>query len=101
MNTAALARAQALAGDEAAALATMQRLQGGSFHYVPPFDVATVEAALGCADDAFAHLAQACDEGSSWLRFAAIDPRLRPLRADPRFPPLLARLGLDRPLARG
>jgi len=56
MDRLALARAQALAGDHAAAAATMASVVGRSEQFVSGYDRAAVYAALGRTDDAFAAL---------------------------------------------
>jgi hypothetical protein len=47
---------------------------------------------LGEADTAFAWLERAFDERSNWLVWLRLDPRWRPLHADPRFAERVARL---------
>ncbi len=57
--------------------------------------VAMIHASLGNKDEAFAWLDRAYenhDEGIGWIR---VDPRLQPLRSDPRYADLLRRIGLS------
>ena len=62
--------------------------------YVPPYPVAVIQAALGRPDEAFASLEKAYNERDSWLDYLSVDPRLSPLRSDPRYSALLRRLNL-------
>jgi TolB-like protein len=62
--------------------------------YVSPYNIATVYAALGDRDQAFAWLEKAY-EGRSWyITFLRVDPDLDSLRSDPRFRALMQRVGL-------
>jgi TolB-like protein/Tfp pilus assembly protein PilF len=81
-----LAHAQAMAGDRRAARATLRRIEDAD----PPnqrfaYERALVHAALGDSDRAFECLDAASRHRSGWLAYAAVEPRLDPLRADPRF----------------
>lgn len=58
------------------------------------FFIALVHAGLGEADEAFTWLGQAIDERSGSVRYLQVDARLAALRRDPRFPVLVARVGL-------
>jgi hypothetical protein len=57
--------------------------------------VATVHAALGDANESFRWLDAAFAERSPWIGYMRVDPRLAPLRSDPRFSVLLTRAKLD------
>ena len=61
--------------------------------YVSPYDIALIHAALGQIDEAFAWLDKAYDQCVEWMIYTNVDPRLDPLRTDPRFSTLLQRLG--------
>ncbi len=90
---AALARSYALAGKP---LET-RRILGGllsSPRPVSPFFIALVYTALGEKDDAFNWLDSAVVKRSGSVRYLKIEPRLDPLRSDPRFDGLLRRVGL-------
>jgi tetratricopeptide (TPR) repeat protein len=63
--------------------------------FVSPYHIAVIHAALGETDQAFDWLARACDAQSEALIWFALDPMLDPLRPDPRFARILARIGLD------
>jgi serine/threonine protein kinase/Tfp pilus assembly protein PilF len=62
--------------------------------YVPSYFSALIYAGLGDKDLAFEWLERAYQERSTVLAYLRIDPRLAPLRSDPRFGRLLARLGV-------
>ena len=91
---ACLARAYLRAGDADACDRTMATLE--TRRYVSPYTRATIAAARGDLDQALSLLGKACDEGVAALPYIGIDPRLDPLRADPRFEDLLTRVGLHR-----
>lgn len=57
------------------------------------YDLACARAAVGATDDAFAALTDAVDAGFTDGAWMAEDPDLAPLRGDPRFDQILARLG--------
>ena len=61
---------------------------------VSPFFIALVYTAMGDKDDAFLWLDKAVTERSGSVRYLKIEPRLDPLRSDPRFDALLQRVGL-------
>jgi DNA-binding winged helix-turn-helix (wHTH) protein/Flp pilus assembly protein TadD len=53
--------------------------------FVSPYTVATIRAALGDVDTAFALLDRALADRSYWMIYLDVDPALDPLRGDPRF----------------
>lgn len=65
--------------------------------YVPAYDIALVCAGLGWRDQALGYLSQAHQERSGWMAYLNVDPRLDPLRNDPRFIDLLHRVHLIKP----
>lgn len=92
---AAIAHAQALAGQPDAARQTLTELAqtpGG----VDPYLLAVIQVALGDPDAALRWLEAAYDARSEGMLQILIDPRLAPLRADPRYRSLVARMGLGR-----
>jgi tetratricopeptide (TPR) repeat protein len=92
---AGLAHAYALAGRRSDAEQVLQGLlERARQSYVSPFDIALIYAALGEKDTAFAWMAKAVAERSTWLVYSKWEPRLDPLRSDPRFQDLLRRIGL-------
>ena len=92
---AALGHAYAVAGNRREAEKILQTLSDrAKKSYVSPFDLALIHAALGERDKAFALLDKAAAERSTFLVYSKWEPRLDPLRADPRFQNLLRRIGL-------
>ncbi|HYL16362.1 MAG TPA: protein kinase [Terriglobales bacterium] len=92
---AGLAHAYALAGRQSDAEQVLQGLlKRARQSYVSPFDIALIYTALGQKDTAFTWMAKAVAERSTWLVYTKWEPRLDPLRSDPRFQDLLRRIGL-------
>ena len=60
--------------------------------YISPFDIAIVYAGLGEHDRAFAWLDKAYDERTRPMLGLKVNPRLDPLRSDPRFAVLIRRM---------
>jgi hypothetical protein len=60
---------------------------------VPAYWFALVHAGLGERDQALRYLERAYEERSTVLAYLLIDPRLAPLRGEPRFLSLVQRLG--------
>jgi len=60
--------------------------------YVDPYCVATIFAALGDKDQAFASLNKACAERSYWMPYIKTDFQVDNLRSDSRFDPLVRRV---------
>ena len=75
-------------------LARLERAARDPKVYVSPMEFAFVYIALGDRDRAFAALERAYSERAPWLSSLAADPAFEPLRSDPRFASLLARVGL-------
>src|SRR5262249_7010448 len=92
---AGLGHAYALAGKKAEARKVLDELEELSkSRYVSPYNNAVICVALGDKDQAFSWLQKAVDERSSWAMYLRVEPRLDPLRSDPRFEPLLQKLKL-------
>jgi adenylate cyclase len=64
-------------------------------HYIPGEQIAAVYLALGDNDLAVEWIERAINDCSGPVQSIAFAPEFRPLRADPRFPELLRRVGLD------
>jgi eukaryotic-like serine/threonine-protein kinase len=62
--------------------------------YVPAYDRAIVYIGVGDIDRAFEWLDRTFDERSGWLAYLQVEPRLDPIRTDPRFSKLCERVGL-------
>lgn len=90
-----LAVALALSGQPERARAELARLQAAAATlYVPAYDFASIYAALGDHDAAFAWLDRAYAERSTLLPTLRVDPVMDALRVDPRYRELETRLGL-------
>ena len=91
---AALARAYALAGKRAPALALLKKLETMAQHrYVSPFEFAIIRFALGEEGRAFEWLTQAARDRAFDLIALRVDPRFDAYREDPRLQPILGELG--------
>ncbi|MEW5928077.1 MAG: BTAD domain-containing putative transcriptional regulator [Gemmatimonadota bacterium] len=90
-----LGHAQGRAGRRAAAEAALARLRrAAAERWVPPEYFAVVHLGLGDADAALDQLERACDARSGSVVYLGVDPLLDPVRGDPRFRRLCARVGL-------
>jgi tetratricopeptide (TPR) repeat protein len=88
-----LGHAYAVAGKAARARGVLDSLHAaGAQGYVPAYYFALVHAGLGERDQALRDLERAYEERSTVLAYLLIDPRLAPLRDDPRFLTLARRL---------
>jgi tetratricopeptide (TPR) repeat protein len=91
-----LAQAKAVAGDRAGATSVLEAIRRlDRSRYLPPYQLAIVHVALGDADRAFAALEQATVDADPALSYLAVDPRIQPLRSDPRYARLTDLLGLS------
>jgi TolB-like protein/DNA-binding winged helix-turn-helix (wHTH) protein/Tfp pilus assembly protein PilF len=92
---AALGHAYAVSGQRAEARKQLQKLDElATRRYVSSFPRALIYAGLGENDRALEWLERAFQERSSGMHKLKVDPRLDPLRADPRFTDLERRVGL-------
>ena len=62
--------------------------------YVCPYEVATIYAGLGEKDSAFQWLDKAVDARADCVPWLKPDPKIDPLRSDPRYADLMRRIGL-------
>jgi len=88
---------RAVAGDDAGARELLARYEGWRAHHDWPEwlpVLAATHAALGDADRAFRLLDRAYELRSTELLELKVEPWFDPLRGDPRFGALLARVGL-------
>jgi DNA-binding winged helix-turn-helix (wHTH) protein/TolB-like protein/Flp pilus assembly protein TadD len=86
----------ALAGDRAAAEATLDELKKlRAESYASALDFADIHVALGDRERAFRWIDQAASERAFHLIYLKVWPELDPLRPDPRFKALILRLGLE------
>ena len=90
-----LAHLEAAAGNEAEArriLAELTAARGS--RVVSAWGIAAVHASLGDVDEAFHWLETAITEKASGLMWLRMHPRLDPIRNDPRYWPMVERVGL-------
>jgi TolB-like protein/Tfp pilus assembly protein PilF len=90
-----LGRTYAAAGQEDRARAILRELydaRGQKSGYIAAQDLAYIHIALGEYETAFQRLDEAIDAQASRLIFLPVDPRIDPIRDDPRFTALVARL---------
>ncbi len=85
----------ALAGRRDAAREILHRLEGlARQRYISPSAFTLIHTALGNKEQALDSLEKACEARDFDLCLLKVDPKLDSLRADPRFPVLLRRVGL-------
>ena len=90
-----LAYSLASNGRQADARTLLQRLRDKSKQaFVPAYNFAIIHIALNQKDQALQDLQKAYDEKDWALMVLAVEPRLDPLRFDPRFKTLLRKMGL-------
>lgn len=86
----------ALLGDLRQAKAQAVGLEGWAARTNPrPMEIVYTYAALGDRDRAFAWLEKSFAVRDEWLVWLKVDPRIDPLRSDPRLKPLLKRIGVE------
>jgi serine/threonine-protein kinase len=92
---ASLGHAYARAGRESDARATLARLaQASRDRHVSAYHVAVIHAALGDTGAALDGLERAYAEQSPWIGYLGVDPRVDPVRSQPRFRRLLGQARL-------
>lgn len=90
-----LAHLEAAAGNEAEARRILGELtQARSTRVVSAWGIGCLHASLGDVDEAFEWLDRAVAEQASGLILLRVHPRLDPIRSDPRYWPLVERVGL-------
>ncbi|MGH9399129.1 MAG: protein kinase domain-containing protein [Thermoanaerobaculia bacterium] len=88
-----LGAAYAAAGRKPEALALLEELtQRSRREYVAPHHLAFIHITLGDADQAFAELDRAIAERNCLMWWMRQSPMFDPLRSDPRFPAVLAKV---------
>ncbi len=93
-----LGHALAVSGDRQGALNVLTQLQGMSRqHYVPSLYLAGIYLGLGDNNNTFASMNRAINEHNDRLIYLAVEPMADPIRSDPRFQTLLARIHLNEP----
>ncbi len=93
-----MAYAAARAGRTGRSRELLQNLREHAQHnYVPAYDFAVIHIALGEKELALEYLQEAYHEHSWALIVLAVEPRLDPLRSDPRFQRVVQKVGLRDP----
>ncbi|MFC2165404.1 tetratricopeptide repeat protein [Acidobacteriota bacterium] len=93
---ASLAHAYASAGEKVRAREILSQLRELSKDkYVSAYEIAEVYISLGEIDSAFEWLQKAFEEKSRALVYLKVEPRLDPIRSDPRFKTLLNKMNLE------
>ncbi|MGH7516215.1 MAG: protein kinase domain-containing protein [Gemmatimonadales bacterium] len=88
-----LAHGLALAGRRAEAQEVVDELLAmAERRYVSAYDIAVAFTGLGAHDDAIAWLEKGYAERTHWMALLKVDPRLDPLRSDPRLESMLGRM---------
>jgi tetratricopeptide (TPR) repeat protein len=91
---ASLARTYAIAGRDTDTKKLLADLDGLSQRrYISPYGIALVHTALGDVDQAFAYIDRALEDRTPDLVYLRFEPRIDPLRNDPRFRQILSRVG--------
>jgi TolB-like protein/DNA-binding winged helix-turn-helix (wHTH) protein len=91
----ALGHAYAVSGQTEKARSLLKELKGSATkNYFPPYHLALISLGLGDKDAAMELLEQAYRDRYPWLIHLNAEPRLDPLRTDPRFKSLVQRVGL-------
>jgi len=92
---AALIHAHAVSGNKTEARRLLdEALANQSQRKISAYDQAIIQAGLGDKQQAFALLEKAFEERSEYFPYLVVEPRLKPLRSDPRFSALVGRLNL-------
>jgi TolB-like protein/Flp pilus assembly protein TadD/tRNA A-37 threonylcarbamoyl transferase component Bud32 len=87
-----LAAGLAATGDGEGARTLLREIEDASAtRYVSPYLLALIYCNLGDTERSFAELERALEISDAWLVWLAVEPRLDPLRSDPRFDELLRR----------
>jgi len=96
ISLAVLAHVYASAGRESEARRILaDLLERARQRYLPSYWIALIFTGLGDVDQAMTWLERACDERSSWIVWAKVEPRFDGLRSNPRFISLLQKMRLD------
>ncbi len=90
-----LAHAYAVGGRTSDANRLLENLvERSKQKYIPPYEIGMVYLGLGQKDRAFEWFEKAFQERSGWMAYLRVDPRLDPVRSDPRLADLMRRVGL-------
>lgn len=89
-----LGYAYGLSGRKGDAERLVRDLEKRTGEFVPAYAIAMLHASLGDKDEAFAWLDRSFEDHSEGVGWIRVDPRLQPLRSDPRYADLLQRIRL-------
>jgi len=90
-----LAHLESASGNTAEARRILAELTAARAHrVVSAWGIAALHASLGDADDAFRWLETAIEERAAGMILLRVHPRLDPIRRDPRYWPMVERMGL-------
>jgi eukaryotic-like serine/threonine-protein kinase len=90
-----LAHSYAASGQRERARELLRKLESdAATQYVSPYGVAVIHTTLGEHEQALTWLEKAYAERSPWMVWLKADPRLDPLRKQPRFQQLVAKMAL-------
>jgi serine/threonine protein kinase/tetratricopeptide (TPR) repeat protein len=91
-----LGHLEAAAGNTQEARRILAELtEARSTRVVSAWGIAVLHASLGDVDEAFRWIDVAIEERAPGLILLRVHPRLDPIREDPRYPPLIRKLGLE------
>jgi TolB-like protein/DNA-binding winged helix-turn-helix (wHTH) protein/Tfp pilus assembly protein PilF len=91
---ASLAHVYAVSGDKTEAAKILNELKQKLTNNNLTYQIAEIYIGLGHKDQALQWLEKAYEDRSEWLTWIAIEPKLDPIRGDPRFAELLRRMNL-------
>jgi len=86
--------AQAMGNEAEARRILGEMTEARKVRVISAFSIATLHASLGDVDDAFEWLETGVKEKSPALLLLRVHPRLDPIRSDPRYWPLVEKVGL-------
>jgi serine/threonine protein kinase/tetratricopeptide (TPR) repeat protein len=86
--------AQAMGNEAEARRILAELVESRKTRVISAWGIAVLCASLGDVDDAFMWLERAIDEKSAGLLLLRVHPRLDPIRNDPRYWPMVKRIGL-------
>ncbi|MFN6964828.1 MAG: TPR end-of-group domain-containing protein [Pyrinomonadaceae bacterium] len=93
-----LAHARAAQGDQASVRRILDKmLETAKTKHVKPYFIAMTYLAAGEYDEAFKWFERAVDDGNEWMIWFGVEPKLDPIRSDPRYVEILRRT--NNPLA--
>ena len=96
LNISNLGLIYAMAGErEKANVIIQQLLERSETKPIPLYDLSMMFGALGDNDQAFKYLEEAYEKKSNWAFEINVDPVADNLRLDPRYAPLIRKMGLE------